>query len=172
MATLPTPWPGLRRAAVIAVVWLAARGACAAGVGETAPDFALPTAQGTTIALAALRGQVVYVDFWASWCGPCRRSFPWMNDLHRRYGARRVTIVAVNVDARRDDAERFLRQYPAAFAVVYDSTGATPGAYGVTAMPSSFLVDRAGRIAVIEHGFRDERKAALEDAIRSLAGAP
>lgn len=143
--------------------------AAAAALGETAPSFALPTAEGATISLERLRGKVVYVDFWASWCGPCRRSFPWMNDLQQRYGPSDVAIVAVNVDAKRDDAERFLRQYPATFAVVYDATGGTPRAYDVKAMPSSYLIDRKGRIARIEHGFLDEHRAALEEAIRALA---
>ncbi len=158
---------GLRTAA-IAALWLAAVWARAAAIGDVAPAFALPTSGGGTISLGALRGQVVYVDFWASWCGPCRRSFPWMNELQQRYGGRGVTIVAINVDAKRADADRFLRQYPATFAVVYDDTGATPGAYAVKAMPSSYLIDPQGRIAGVEQGFLDERRAAIEDKIRSL----
>ena len=164
----PGPSRGLRSAVVIAAWWLAARVAQAAAIGDIAPAFALPTAQGGNVTLEQLRGQVVYVDFWASWCGPCRRSFPWMNEMQQRYGHRGVTIVAVNVDTKREDAERFLRQYPATFAVVYDSAGATPGAYAVKAMPSSYLIDPQGRIAGVEHGFLDERRAALEEKIRSL----
>src|SRR3954471_23299464 len=72
--------------------------AWAVGVGEAAPAFALNTAKGEPVALDKLRGQVVYVDFWASWCGPCKRSFPWMNELAQRYGANGLTVVAVNVD--------------------------------------------------------------------------
>jgi cytochrome c biogenesis protein CcmG, thiol:disulfide interchange protein DsbE len=69
--------------------------------GEPAPAFALPTAGGDTIVLDRLRGQVVYVDFWASSCGPCRRSFPWMNEMHRKYGGKGLAIVAINVDRKR-----------------------------------------------------------------------
>lgn len=155
-------------AVALAALWLATAGARAAAVGDVAPPFALPTAQGATIALQGLRGRVVYVDFWASWCGPCRRSFPWMGELQQRYGSQGFTIVAVNVDAKRADADRFLQQYPAAFAVVYDGAGATPGAYDVKAMPSSYVVDPQGRIAWIEHGYRDDRRAALEEKIRTL----
>ena len=164
----PVPSRGLRAAAAITALWLAAVGVRAAVVGDAAPAFLLPTAQSGTISLLQLRGQVVYVDFWASWCGPCRRSFPWMNEMQQRYGGRGVTIVAINVDAKRADADRFLRQYPATFAVVYDGTGATPGAYAVQAMPSSYIIDPQGRIAGVEHGFREERRAALEEKIRSL----
>ena len=151
---------------------LVAGSAFAATVGDAAPSFALPTAEGTTIDLERLRGQVVYVDFWASWCGPCRRSFPWMNDMQRRYGGRGLTIVAINVDAKREDAERFLRQFPASFAVAFDSGGATPRAYGVKAMPSSFIIDARGTVAGIEHGFLDERRAGLEETLRSLVARP
>jgi thiol-disulfide isomerase/thioredoxin len=164
----PVPSHGLRTAAAIAALWLAAGGVQAAAVGDAAPAFALPTAQGGTISLLQLRGQVVYVDFWASWCGPCRRSFPWMNEMQQRYGGRGVTIVAINVDAKRADADRFLRQYPATFAVVYDGTGTTPGAYAVKAMPSSYIIDPQGRVAGVEYGFLEDRRVALEEKIRSL----
>ena len=165
---LPIRWRELRAATAFAAFLLAANATLAAVIGDAAPAFALPAAGGGTIALEQLHGQVVYVDFWASWCGPCRRSFPWMNEMQQRYGGRGFAIVAINVDAKREDALRFLRQYPADFAVVYDGTGATPGAYAVKAMPSFYLIDARGRIAGIELGFRDERRAELEARIRLL----
>jgi cytochrome c biogenesis protein CcmG/thiol:disulfide interchange protein DsbE len=137
-------------------------------VGESVPAFVLPTAGGEIFELRTLSGRVVYVDFWASWCGPCRRSFPWMNDMQRKYGARGFTVVGVNVDKRQADAERFLQQTPAAFTVVYDEAGKTPTAYSVTGMPSSYLIDRTGRLIAIERGFRDEQKGRLEVRIRAL----
>jgi cytochrome c biogenesis protein CcmG/thiol:disulfide interchange protein DsbE len=165
-----------RAAAAVAAFWVAfgatpwggSGAAWAVAPGEAAPTFALPTADAGPVSLEALRGRVVYVDFWASWCGPCRRSFPFMNELKERYGERGLTVVAVNVDAKREDAARFLRQYPATFAVVYDPTGATPRAYEVKAMPSSYLVDRSGRVVAIEHGFLEERRAPVEERIRAL----
>jgi len=166
------PNRSLRLLAFTAAICLAAGDAIAATIGERAPPFALPTTEATTIDLERLRGQVVYVDFWASWCGPCRRSFPWMNEMQQRFGDRGLTIVAINVDAKREDAERFLRQFPATFAVVYDGGGATPRAYGVKAMPSSFIVDARGRIAAIESGFHEDRRAAIEETIRSLITRP
>jgi thiol-disulfide isomerase/thioredoxin len=157
--------------ATIAALFMATGHALAVEVGDKAPAFALPTAQGETISLERLHGRMVFVDFWASWCGPCRRSFPWMNELQQRYGERGLTIVAINVDKRREDADRFLRQYPASFAVVYDAAGATPGAFDVKAMPSSYVIDREGRIAAIERGYRDDRGAELEARIRSMVDA-
>ena len=140
----------------------------AADVGEPAPPFSLTTADGDTIALADLRGRVVYVDFWASWCAPCRRSFPWMNEMQQRYADRGLTIIAVNVDRRRADAEQFLQINTARFAVVYDDRGATPEAYSVKGMPSSYLIDARGTVVDVELGFRDDRKDAMEDQIRAL----
>jgi cytochrome c biogenesis protein CcmG, thiol:disulfide interchange protein DsbE len=147
---------------------LVAGNADATGVGEQAPPFSLITAKGETIALADLRGRIVYVDFWASWCAPCRRSFPWMNEMQQRYAERGLTIVAVNVDRRRADADQFLQANAARFAVVFDDRGATPLAYSVRGMPSSYLVDARGTIVDVEQGFRDDRKGVVEDQIRSL----
>lgn len=163
--------PVLRAVAAIAAALLVAGGAVAAEVGAPAPAFALPDAFGAPVSLAALRGRVVYVDFWASWCAPCKRSFPWMNELERRYADRGLAVVAINVDKRREDAERFLRQVPATFTVLYDSAGTAPAAWGVEAMPSSFLVDARGTVIAVEQGFRDDRKAALEERIRALLAA-
>ena len=162
---------GLRggaRVALLVAAILQAGAALSVGAGDAAPAFVLPTASGETIALEKLRGRLVYVDFWASWCGPCRRSFPWMNEMQQKYGARGLTIVGINVDKRRPDAERFLRQTPAIFSIVFDADGKTPEAYGVKGMPSSYLIDTAGNVVAVESGFRDEQKAGLEERIRAL----
>lgn len=162
-------WPRLVVAALFAVS--AAAPLFAAEAGRTAPAFSLPVAAGDTVALASLRGKVVYVDFWASWCGPCRRSFPWMNEMQQKYGARGLIVVAVNVDKKRADAERFLTHTPGKFLIVYDPAGTTPAAYAVQGMPSSYLIDRSGMIAYVERGFQDEHKAALEARIAALLAA-
>ena len=152
-------------------VALAAVPALAAAVGEPAPPFTLPGAGGRPIALDALRGKVVYVDFWASWCGPCRRSFPWMNGLQARYADEGLAIVAIDVDKRQEDALRFLLDTPASFPIAWDPGGDTPAAWGVQGMPSSYLIDRNGVIVAVEEGFHDERRAALEQRIRALLRA-
>jgi len=154
-------------ALAIATLGIPAR-AAAVGAGEPAPSFALPTAAGDTVALEKLRGRVVYVDFWASWCGPCRRSFPWMSEMQQKYGARGFTIVGINVDKRRADAERFLQETPAAFTIVFDEAGKSPAAFAVKGMPSSYLIDADGKVVAVESGYRDEQKAPLEERIRAL----
>jgi cytochrome c biogenesis protein CcmG, thiol:disulfide interchange protein DsbE len=154
--------------AFCALSMLAAAAPRAAGVGDVAPAFALADAQAKTVSLASLKGHVVYVDFWASWCGPCRRSFPWMNAMQAKYAPQGFTVVAVNVDKRRGDAERFLADVPAQFTIVFDPAGATPTAYDVKAMPSSVLVGADGKVALVEEGFHDARRDALEAKIRAL----
>ncbi|CAG1005940.1 Thiol-disulfide oxidoreductase ResA [Burkholderiales bacterium] len=160
-----------RIGAVLAVAWLAASPAWGAAPGAPAPPFALADDAGTTVSLAALRGRVVYVDFWASWCTPCRLSFPWMGEMQRKYGAQGFTVVAVNVDKRKEDAARFLALTPGAFTIVYDPSGAVPAAYDVKGMPTSYLVDRRGTIVSVDTGFRDDAKAGLEARIRAVVEA-
>ena len=113
---------------------------------------------------------LVLVDFWASWCGPCRRSFPWMNEMQQKYGGKGFVVVGVNVDKKRADADKFLAQNPANFTIVFDETGATPSAYAVKGMPSSYLIDGNGNVAYVERGFLDEHKAELEQRIAALVG--
>jgi thiol-disulfide isomerase/thioredoxin len=152
--------------------FLAVAAGAASGVtpGSPAPPLALAAASGETVDLAKLRGKLVYVDFWASWCSPCKRSFPWMNEMHRKYAGKGLAIVAVNVDKRREDADRFLKTMPAQFAVVYDAAGTTPAAWQVKAMPTSYLVDASGSVVLVESGFRDERRDEVEQRIRSALG--
>ena len=122
-----------------------------------APAFSLPGRQGN-VTLASLRGRTVLVDFWASWCAPCRQSFAWMNDLQRRYGGRGLTIVAVNLDKDREFANTFLAEVPAAFTVAFDPTGRTAERYRVKAMPTTFLVSPDGKLVATHTGF-DARHA-------------
>jgi thiol-disulfide isomerase/thioredoxin len=161
------------RIAAAAVLCLASfvSPARAADAGQAAPPLALPALKGEVVTLDQLRGKVVYVDFWASWCGPCRRSFPWMNEMQQKYGARGFTVIAVNVDKKRADADKFLALIPASFTVVFDPTGATPTAWAVKGMPSSYLIDARGTVTFVERGFLDESKGPLEERIKALLAA-
>lgn len=132
--------------------------------GEPAPAFTLPGSSGN-VSLESYRGKFVYVDFWASWCAPCKRSFPWMNDLRKRYGDKDLAIVAVNVDASRADAERFLASTPASFTVAYDPAGTTPRQYAIKGMPSSVLVDPTGQIVFRHTGFTSSSARELDEKI-------
>lgn len=138
-----------------------------AAQAEEAPSFSL-TGNVGPVSLAAYRGKVVYVDFWASWCAPCRKSFPWMNDLQHRYGPRGLTIVAINVDKKQEAAQAFLADYTPRFAVAFDPTGMVADAYHVWTMPSSYLIDRKGHLHSVHRGFFDTDKARIEEQIKQL----
>lgn len=132
-----------------------------------APEFELPT-DAEKISLQAMRGRVVYLDFWASWCKPCRKSFPWMNALQAKYRDKGLQIVAVNVDSDPEQVKRFLEKYPADFIVAYDPDGKLASQYQVKGMPSSYLIDQQGNIHASHIGFRDEDKTVVESQINHL----
>ncbi|MES2041050.1 MAG: TlpA disulfide reductase family protein [Pseudomonadota bacterium] len=138
--------------------------------GSNAPAFDLKGVEGN-INLAKYQGKLVYLDFWASWCGPCRQSFPWMNELQSKYGAQGLQIIGVNLDQKNEDARQFLTTTPARFVVAFDPAGATPRSYGVKGMPSSVLIGPDGKIIFEHAGFKEADRAALEEKIKSSLGA-
>ena len=158
----------VRLVAVAVFAALASHAALAVAVGDDAPALSLGGPQGSiSLAAARSKGEWTYLDFWASWCGPCKQSFPWMNDMHAKYGNKGLRIIAVSVDTRSADADRFLASNPASFAIAYDTTGDTPRRYGVKAMPTSMLIDPSGRVVLIHAGFKPDDRSALEDAIKT-----
>ncbi len=104
-------------------------------------------------ALEAFQGKVIYLDFWAPWCVPCRKSFPWMNTIQTKYAAQGFTVVSINLDANYDLAQQFLKDNPAAFSVIYDPTGKIAKHYTIQGMPSSMLIGRDGAIKYTHTGF-------------------
>ncbi|WP_303904694.1 TlpA family protein disulfide reductase [Thiohalomonas denitrificans] len=132
-----------------------------------APD-AIWSVEGGELRLEQLRGKVIYLDFWASWCAPCRKSFPFMNELQTRYGEQGLVVVAVNLDKDQKLVEQFLAKYPAQFTVAYDPKGETAERFGVKGMPSSYLIDRDGEIRLSHVGFRDKDRSELETGIRDV----
>lgn len=126
---------------------------------------------GATLDLERLRGKVVLLDFWASWCQPCRHSFPWLNAMQAKYADRGLVIIAVNVDRERADAERFLRETPATFRIVYDPAGALAARYEVPGMPSSYVIDAKGDIIERHVGFRSALRAEREAQLQKLLEA-
>ena len=134
------------------------------------------TAQGDTRQAAAevaekfseFRGQVVLVDFWASWCGPCRRSFPWMNAMQEKYGADGFRVIAVNVDKDRAAADQFLAKYPADFDVWYDPKGDLARTFNVSTMPTSFILDISGQVRGAHRGFLNSDRDDYESAIAQI----
>ena len=133
-----------------------------------APDFTLPATSGD-LSLHDLRGKVVYVDFWASWCAPCRESFPWMSGISEKYRDQGLVVVAINLDKNKAAADEFIRQFGGRFPVAFDPAGKSAEAFGVQAMPSSFIVNRFGVITYTHEGFQprnaDEVEAHITEAL-------
>ncbi len=139
-------------------------------VGTKAPDFELPGAQGP-VKLSTTTGSLIYVDFWASWCGPCKQSFPWMNAMQEKYKAQGLKIIGVNLDAKSEDAKKFLEQNPAKFTVAFDPKGVLPKSYGVRGMPTSFLIGKNGKIISQHLGFNAADSEKLEKEIKAALEA-
>ena len=110
-------------------------------------------------------GKVVIVDFWASWCVPCRRSFPWLNAMHRKYADQGLVIIGVNLDAEKSAAMTFLEDFPPEFSIYYDDTKNLAREFGVVAMPSSYLIGRDGDIRQKHFGFKVKKQGEYESAI-------
>jgi len=126
---------------------------------------------GKPLPLDEYQGKVVLVDFWASWCVPCRRSFPWLNDISRQYALDGLAVIGVNLDEDRQDAEKFLSQYPVDFPIVFDPEGEYASHYSIQGMPSTLIFSRQGELVHRHVGFLTERvdeyKTALLKVLRA-----
>lgn len=149
-------------AIMLVAIVLASSSVCAA-----APAFQLRE-EYNQVKLSDYKGKLIYLDFWATWCAPCRYSFPWMEQMQQKYGEMGFEVIAVSLDGKRDVIERFLKQQQVSFTVVQDNHMKTANAYGVSAMPSSFLIDGNGEIVFKHFGFNNTHKSILEQKIREL----
>jgi thiol-disulfide isomerase/thioredoxin len=127
-----------------------------------------PTLAADSLNLQQYRGKVVLVDFWASWCQPCRRSFPWLSEMQRKYQDQGLVVIGVNVDHERTDADRFLKEVPAGFTLVFDPAGTLATQYEVPGMPSSYVYGRDGVLITKHIGFRESSEAERETQIQAL----
>lgn len=153
------------RALLAAVFCIAAAPAFALKPGDVPPPLAAPSESGDILGLQNYRGQVVYIDFWASWCAPCREAMPQYDRLYRQWRGRGLTILGVNVDTDRKAAQRALKRTPVSFPVIYDPTGQWPERFDLPTMPSGYLIDRKGRVRHVHAGFRSGDLPALEALI-------
>lgn len=141
----------------------------ASEVPRAAPEIKLPSQRGE-FHLSGMKGKVVYLDFWASWCKPCKKSFPWMGEVKKKFADQGFEVVAVSLDVKREDADIFLKKLnmDIDFTIVYDSKAVSASEYKLRGMPSSYLIGRDGKIYASHVGFREKDKAKLEAAITRL----
>jgi len=138
-----------------------------AALATKAPVFELPGDSGP-VSLKKYRNQVVFIDFWASWCVPCKYSFPWMNEMQERYGEDGFKVIGINVDKDKAMAEKFLELVPASFDIAYDPEGEVADLYSLKVMPSSYLIDRDGNLVHAHKGFKTSDGSRMEDMIKKL----
>jgi peroxiredoxin len=137
-------------------------------IGAAAPDFALKSSSGKNLKLSEHRGEVVMINFWATWCGPCRQELPLLNRLHEQYRKAGFTLLGVNIDDRPDAARTMARSLGISFPVLFDSEKQVSRLYDVNAMPSTVLIDRDGKVRYIHLGYRAGYETKYESQIREL----
>lgn len=130
-------------------------------VGGTSPDI-----------LPDYAGKVLYIDFWASWCGPCRKSLPALNELYGDLQERGLEVLAVNLDESKADMDRFLEKYPVDYRIVQDPQGINPKVYGIPGLPTAYIVDRSGTVQAVHIGFKKNDKERLRTALEALLDQP
>lgn len=165
---MPTPLPKNSFILVVALMLgIAAHAATGLKVGDSFPDLAGFELEGKLP--ESVKGKVLLIDFWASWCGPCHESFPALEDLHRRLSDKGVVLIGVSVDEVRGEMERFLKKNPVTFAILRDAKQRLVARAGVPTMPTSILVDRTGRVRFIHAGYQGkETKLQLERELTTL----
>jgi thiol-disulfide isomerase/thioredoxin len=138
-------------------------------IGEEVPSVSLSNIMGANeVSLSSLRGKVVYIDFWASWCGPCRLSFPQLEALHREFNTRGFEVFAISVDREIADARGFLEEMPVSYTVLHDDQASSPRDFGVLGMPTGYLIDRSGTVRWVHTGFKKSDGLVLRDKILKL----
>jgi thiol-disulfide isomerase/thioredoxin len=137
-----------------------------------ASNFALPSSAGGQLQLSDFKGEVVMVNFWASWCGPCREEMPLLEGLHKKYSKLGFTVLGVNVDANPKDAQKMLAEIKTSFPMGFDSKNKVSELYKVDSMPSTVMVDRHGNMRFLHRGYKPGYEADYEKQIRALIREP
>ncbi|MGC1509967.1 TlpA family protein disulfide reductase [Ketobacter sp.] len=154
--------------AIVVALFSASLFAKSESLSGPAPDFSLPTGKDKTLALSELKGDVVMINFWASWCGPCREEMPLLQDLYQKYKKLGFTVYGVNVDFKPKDAEALLESAKVTFPIGYDSKNKISELYKIDSMPSTIMVDRKGNMRFLHRGYKPGYEQDYEKQIRQL----
>jgi peroxiredoxin len=158
----------LRKLSLIATGILFLASASAGEFSGHAPNFSLQARGGGTVTLAELKGQVVMVNFWATWCGPCREEMPHLEALYQRYSDLGFVLLGVNVEQDASGADEYLSETPVSFPILFDPGNQVSELYDVIAMPSTVIVDRSGNMRFIHHGYQSGYESEYQSQIRAL----
>ncbi|MFI4879480.1 MAG: TlpA family protein disulfide reductase [Steroidobacterales bacterium] len=159
---MKNPFAALAAALVLSVpAWAFAPGA-------PAPQFSLAARGGQNVSLAQYKGQVVMLNFWASWCGPCRQEMPLLESIYKKYNKLGFTMLGVNVEPDSNAANAWLKETPVSFPILYDTQSKVSKLYDVAGMPTSVIIDRAGKVRLIHRSYRPGDENEYLDSIRTL----
>jgi peroxiredoxin len=159
----------LRAFSVLALTTLVASLAWAATLSGPAPNFTLQSNVGGQVSLASLKGQVVMVNFWATWCVPCREEMPHLEALYKRYNSLGFELLAVNVEKNNaEGARKWLEETPVTFPVLFDPENQVTKLYKVQTMPSTVLIGRDGTMRFIHHGYKPGYENEYQTQVRAL----
>ena len=140
----------------------------ATGSASPAPQFTLAARGGRDVSLAQYRGQVVMINFWASWCGPCRQEMPLLEGIYKKYRSAGFTMLGVNVEPDSKAADEWLKQTPVSFPILYDRDSKVSKLYDVAGMPSTVIIDRSGKLRMLHRGYKPGDENEYLDSIRAL----
>lgn len=152
---------------VLALTLFGAAG-IAVAAEQAAPDFVLKSGTGQNVRLKELRGQVVMINFWATWCGPCREEMPQLDRIYKQYRASGFTLLGVNVDDKADSASAMAKRLGVSFPILFDTEKKVSRLYDVNTMPSTLLIDRNGRLRHVQQGYRSGFERKYEEQVREL----
>ena len=140
----------------------------AATISGPAPDFTLKSLDGKNLKLSEMAGNVVLINFWASWCGPCREEMPLLNALHNKYQALGFSVIGVNVEEQSQNAKSFIAERPVDFPILLDSNNTVSKLYDVIAMPTTVVVDRDGNMRFLHQGYQQGDEAQYRKMVKKL----
>lgn len=135
---------------------------------DEAPDFTLPTNSGENLRLAELRGNVVMLNFWASWCGPCRQEMPLLDAMSQRYSAAGFTLLGVDVEEDSTDAKKIVKDLKISYPILFDTENKVSKLYSVETMPTTVMIDKKGQVRYVNHGYKPGDENKYRDQIREL----